>query len=154
MKTIGLTAPFLAGILFYAISPLISQLIRRTIDDQLAQDADRSVPKYNPSAVPFFLSRPAIGDYIEYAIDVAQIIPGILLPLVSAIFAFSVGVNPIIPAFILIIGFIFGLAAMTWMLNSSASKYVSHKYKGGYSIATILTTVANLLAIIAIITLT
>jgi hypothetical protein len=134
LSKLGTALPFAAALALLLLSPLFTAKVKRLLAGQIATDsASYDVRPSTP--LPPHLTPEAIGDYVEYAADVVQIVPLTFLPIFGAIFAISSDISRI-PA-LAVLGFtvIIAVAIDTWLASCSAADYVSRK-RFGYSLVT------------------
>lgn len=136
MHTFDLIAPFGAGILIYLISPLLSLQVRSAIDRAIA-DGREHVTVAVDDKIPYYMTPASISDYVEYAIDAAQVFPVMLLPIVGSVYAFSAGVPTPVALSFLFTACVMAVGMTSWMVIRSPSDYVSRKWLG-YSIISLI----------------
>jgi hypothetical protein len=146
MQRFDLAVPFIAAILFYAVSPLLSRQVGRVIVGEISQGRAHT-PNLVEKYIPYYLTPSSISDYVEYSVDAFQVFPSLLLPIVGAVFGFANGVQPTIALGFLIFTCIMAIAMSAWILTRSVSDYVSRKWHG-YSIMMIVGIIINVLGIV------
>jgi hypothetical protein len=149
MSKLEVSAPFVAAILLYLASPLVIHQVLRVLSGQLA-DGERHVRNLDPNSIPYYLTPSSISDYLEYAADVVQILPAILLPIVGALYALGNGVSAAAAVSFLVLVCILAFAVNAWVLGSSASDYASRKWHG-YSVVTLMGVSINIVGLLMVI---
>ena len=135
-------APFLAASVLYAIAPEFTKVARWRINSTISD----AKPSADTTSVPPHLSPAYIGDYVEYSIDVAQITPMLLLPLVGVVVSWHVGLNPAI-AWVVFAGTFIALVIVTiLLLKQDPIKYASKKVFGRYPLLQAVGLAVNLVA--------
>ena len=147
MGVIATTSPFIAGIVFLLIAPMLVTRVKKTVQAQITEDRDRLgiAPK---EAVQPHLSPKVINDYIEYASDAIQIIPATLLPVVGVVFTLSNNGPSSWPLGLLLFVVLLALTLDVVVAISSPADYVSRKLFGHYSIAALVALVSNVLGLV------
>ncbi len=144
------TAPFIAAFALYAISPEVTATVRARIQSTL--EHARRHTTTDPSRRPPHLSDEYVGDYIEYAIDAAQVIPTIALAVIGGMLVLQTDMGPLGVAlvFIVVIPGLVGTALK--VLLADPIRYVATKYVyGRYSLLPVAGMVLNALAVLAIV---
>ena len=149
MVRLAASAPFIAAILFYLVTPLIVRQVQRALGGELAEGG-RHAPNSDPRSVPYYLTQSAISDYLEFAADAVQVIPAVLLPVVGAIYALGDGVPPVISVSFLVAVCVAAFALNAWMFGHSAADYASRKWYG-YSVMTLTGVSINIVGLLIII---
>jgi hypothetical protein len=135
-------APFLAASVLYAIAPEFTKVARWRIDNTISGIKTPT----ETTSVPPHLSAAFIGDYVEYSIDVAQITPMLLLPLVGVLVSWHLGLDPGI-AWVVFAGmFIIVVIVTILFLKQDPIKYVSNKLFGRYPLLQAVGLIVNLVA--------
>jgi hypothetical protein len=135
-------APFLAASVLYAVAPEFTKVARWRIGTTISD----AKPSAETTSVPPHLSPAYIGDYVEYTIDVAQITPMLLLPLVGVLVSWNLGLSPGV-AWVIFAGMFIILMIVTILfLKQDPIKYVSKKLFGRYPLLQAVGLVANLVA--------
>lgn len=148
LSKLGTALPIVAAIALLLLSPLLTAKVKRLLAGQIAMDsASHGVTPSTP--LPPHLTPTGIGDYVEYAADVIQIIPVTFLPISGAIFAISSGIPQMLAFAVLIFTVIVAVAMDTWLVSSSAADYVSRK-RFGYSSVTIVAIASNGISLTAV----
>jgi len=132
-------APFLAASVLYAISPEFTKVARWRIGSTVS-------PAKTAACVPPLLSPGYIGDYVEYGIDVAQIAPMLLLPLVGVLVSWHLGLNPGIAWVVFAGTFIILIIVTILFLRKDPIGYVSRKLFGRYTLLSATGLIVNLIA--------
>jgi hypothetical protein len=127
MHYIDLVIPYVAGILLYLIAPLLSRLVLNIVSGVIAR-GQKDVPGIREENIPYYLSPKQIGQYLEYAMDVIQVIPALFLPIVGAVYGFSGGIPAPISLTFLTAACVAAFAAMAWILGEAPSDYASRKW--------------------------
>jgi hypothetical protein len=145
MARFDLIAPFVAAIMFYAVSPLLclqtKSAIRRVIES-----GAKHVGSSQDGDTPYYLTAESIDDYIDFAMDAVQVFPAFLLPIVGSIYTFSGAVPPGLSVCLLLAAFVLAIGMSAWITSTPPADYVSRKWRG-YSILTILGVAFNAVAI-------
>ena len=153
-------APFLAASVLYAVSPEFTKVARWRIASTVSAvkapadatavkapaDATAVKAPADATAVPPLLSPGYIGDYVEYGIDVAQLVPMLLLPLVGVLVSWHLGLNPGIAWVVFAGTFIILIIVTIRFLNKDPINYVSKKLFGRYTLLSRTGLVVNLVA--------
>jgi hypothetical protein len=143
-------APFVATSLFYALTPEMTRLVRERVVGRLPT-ASKLAPS---SAIPPHLSPEYIGDYLEYSIDAAQVLPTFALPIMSTVLAVTQGLTVLGTALLLVLG----VPWLVWIglrvLLADPVSYVAKKYlRRRYTFLPIAGIALNLVAAIVVIAL-
>lgn len=138
--------PFIAGILFVLVSPLLVTRVKRSVQAQIRQDREHLGISFDTD-VPPPLAPKVINDYIEYAVDGVQIIPITLLPVIGAVFTVSTN-GATMPTLILLCSMVLIAVVLDLVVtNSSTADYASRKFYG-YSIAALVALCSNVIGMI------
>ena len=95
-------------------------------------------------AVPYYLASAMILDYVEYATDLAQVIPVIALPVLGALYSLS-SIPVLVAVSILVVVFLIAIGMLAQMVTRLPAKYVSRKWRG-FSVLTLAGIALNLVA--------
>lgn len=136
-------APFLAACALYALAPELTWVARRRVTNAVTSAGKVS----GSSSVPPHLSPGYIGDYAEYAIDVAQIVPMLLLPLIGVLVSAKLGLSTTLICLISVV-FVLALVFLTvHLLQRDPINYVSKKWPyGRYALLQRVGIILNLVA--------
>lgn len=123
-------APFLAAFVLYALSPELNKVARWRIEGTVsgAKMATGSI------SVPPHLSAGYIGDYVEYGIDAAQIVPMLLLPLVGVLVSWHLGLAPGIAWTVFACSLVIAVTVTIIFLRRDPVAYVSKKLFARYTL--------------------
>ena len=135
-------APFLAASILYAVAPELTRVARWRIDSTISG----AKPSAETTSVPPHLSPAYIGDYVEYSVDVAQITPMLLLPLVGVLVSWHLGLNPGIAWTVFAVTFIILMIVTILFLRKDPIKYASKKLFGRYPLLQMVGIAVNLVA--------
>ena len=145
MARFDLVAPFVAAIMFYAVSPLLclqtKSAIRRVIES-----GTKHVGNPQDDKTPYYLTVESIDDYIDFAMDAVQVFPAFLLPIVGSIYTFSSSTPSGLSVCLLLAAFVLAVGMSAWITSTAPADYVSRKWHG-YSMMTILGAAFNAIAI-------
>lgn len=135
-------APFLAACALYAMTPELTWIARRRVTNAVT-----AAGKLSSGPVPPHLSPGYIGDYAEYAIDVAQIVPMLLLPLLGVLVSAKLGLSTTLICIISVV-FVLALIFLTvHLLRRDPTNYVSKKWPcGRYALLPRVGVIMNLIA--------
>lgn len=143
MHELQLAAPYVAAVLVYLLGPSLSELARKSISGEIDRArVASSLP--DEEQVPYYLAETVILDYVEYATDLAQVIPVVLLPILGALYGFSSIPAPVAIS-ILVVVFLVAIGMLAQMLIRLPVKYVSRKWRG-FSVLTLTGIALNLVA--------
>jgi hypothetical protein len=138
-----LAAPYAAAILVYLLGPTFSRLARHSISGAI-DNARVTSGLPDEKAVPYYLASGMILDYVEYATDLAQVVPVILLPIIGALYSFSSIPVPVAVS-ILVVVFLIAIGMLGQMVTRLPAKYVSRKWHG-FPVLTLAGIALNLVA--------
>jgi hypothetical protein len=136
MTRLDSAAPFVVAMMLYVVSPLLSRQVMKAVSGQIS-GGRAYVQSFAEGVVPYYLTPESVSDYVEYALDAIQVFPGVLLPIIGAVFALTSGVPTAIALSFLIVTCIVALGVDAWILTQSAPDYVSRKWHG-YSVMTLI----------------
>lgn len=136
-------SPFLAASVLYGGSPELTKVARWRITS-LISDLDKRDSENK--TVPPHLSEDYIGDYLEYAVDVAQVVPMVLLPLIGVLISLHLGLDPGIAWLIFAGSALILIIVTTRFLRQDPIEYVSKKFFGRYTLLSMAGIIANLIA--------
>jgi hypothetical protein len=142
VHTLELAAPYAVAVILYLLAPLQSGLVRFAIASAIDR-ARAGMTDVDNDEIPYYLMPEMIADYVDYAADAAQVVPALLLPIVGAVYGLSGGVPAPVAVTFLVVAAIAALAMLTWLIKTTPSSYVSHKWSG-YSVLTIAGIILNL----------
>lgn len=117
LSKLGTALPIAVALALLVLSPLLTAKVKRLLAGQIAMDST-SYGVTPSTPLPPHLTPASIGDYVEYAADVIQIIPFTLLPISGAIFAISSDIPQTLAFAILIFTVIVACAVpklITWL---------------------------------------
>src|ERR1022692_2241005 len=146
MRYLVLVAPYSAAIFIYLLSPLLSGQVKASVTAAISLGHRHGAP-FSEATVPYYISEPVIGDYVEYAMDAVQIWPAVLLPIVGAVYGFTAGVPSPVALTFLVGACLVGAATVAWIQSKSPSDYVSRKWRG-YSVVTCIGICLNVIGIV------
>lgn len=140
-KLIG-AFPVILAALYYALSPFFTELTRKGYTEYLDKvDAEWHG---NGAPLPPHRTSEALGANIDWIIDAPQMVPSLLLPLATAIFALS---DNDLSAVILSTAAILICVATLWIYSQSPIRYRSFRIVGHrYTVVSALGIVLNLAA--------
>jgi hypothetical protein len=145
MPRFDLIAPFIAAIMFYAISPLLclqtKSAVRRVIES-----GAKHVGSPQDGNIPYYLTVESIDDYIDFAMDAVQVFPAFLLPIVGSIYTFSSATPSGLSVCLLLASFVLAIGMSAWITSTAPADYVSRKWRG-YSLISIFGVAFNAAAI-------
>jgi hypothetical protein len=148
LSKLGTALPIAAALVLFLLSPLFTAKVKRLLAGQIAMDsASHGVTPATP--IPPHLTPASIGDYLEYAADVVQIIPFTFLPIFGAIFAISSDVPRVLALAVLGFTVIVAVTIDAWLIACSAADYVSRK-RFGYSLVAAVAIASNALSLAAV----
>lgn len=117
--------PLLLAAFYYLLAPFFSDLVRQRFIVHLEKmDREWSGPEVQ---LPPHLTSAGLEQNIDWVIDAPQMVPGLLLPLAGAIFAFR---DSDLSAIILAFATISICAAALWIYSQSPVKYQSIRFAG------------------------
>jgi len=148
LSKLGTALPIAAGLALLLLSPLFTAKVKRLLAGQIAMDSE-SYAVNKSTRLPPHLTPPGIGDYVEYAADVVQIVPLTFLPVFGAIFAISSDISQVLALAILGFTVIIAVAIDAWLASCSAVDYVSRK-RFGYSPVIGVAIISNALSLAAV----
>jgi hypothetical protein len=146
MQKFDQISPYGAAILIYLIFPLLSLQVKSTINSVIA-DGRSHVSTIVDSDLPYYLTPSSINDYVDYAIDAAQVFPVMVLPIVGAVYGLSTGIPAAVTLSFLFVACVLAVAMTAWIVTRSPSDYVSRKWCG-YSIITLAGVAVNVIGMI------
>lgn len=136
--------PFIAAISVYLTTPVLNAHARTTVQRWLAE-ASRGSPVPD-SEVPDYLAPKQIFDYIEFAADLAQILPAVVLTSIGVVLALPKDVAPATAASFVLLTMLILLVAEARVLSMSPQRYASLKLYG-YSFVALVGIGTNLAAL-------
>lgn len=145
MASFATMIPFIAGILFVLISPLLVTKVKRTVQAQIREDQEKLGILPGKNVQPPLAPR-VIDDYIEYAADAVQVVPVTLLPVLGAIFTVSSYGASVITLSLLFFVVVAAIALDLYVTNSTTPDYVSRKLYG-YSLVSVVALCSNALGL-------
>jgi hypothetical protein len=112
----------------------------------LLTDADEKTTE--GTMIPPHRSKRYIDQYIEYTVDIAQFLPGFLLPIVTVLTSLHRGLNVATGGVVLGIAFVALIALLIGILRVDPVTYVGKKPVGRYTILSLVWMVINAAAAI------
>jgi hypothetical protein len=140
-------APLFAAAFFFAITPEIAAIVRLRISHSQnlggAKVGDVKVPPHAGSAY--------VGDYLDYAIDLAQVCALAPLSVIGALSAIYEGLRASGTVLVLFIVMPLVVALPLFVVVKDPIEYVSRKMFGRYTRVAIVGIVANLMGGLAVV---
>jgi hypothetical protein len=100
------------------------------------------------SPVPPHLSENYIGDYVGYVVDIAQFLPGFLLPVITVLASLHFGLNVATAGVLLALVLIVLIFRVILVLGTDPVTYVSRKYVHQYTLLSAVWLAMNAVAAI------
>lgn len=142
MHDLDLAAPYAVAIVLYLMAPRLTGLVKFAVSAAIAKGR-AGLADVQETEIPYYLMPEMIDDYVEYATDVAQVFPALLLPIVGAVYGFSGGIPAPVSVTFLLVACLAAIAMMAWLISLPPSDYVSRKWSG-YSLLTVAGIALNL----------
>jgi hypothetical protein len=139
---LDLAAPYAVAIVLYLMAPRLTGLVKFAVSAAIAKGR-AGLADVRETEIPYYLMPEMIDDYVEYATDVAQVFPALLLPIVGAVYGFSGGIPAPVSVTFLLVACLAAIAMMAWLISLPPSDYVSRKWSG-YSLLTVAGIALNL----------
>lgn len=119
--------PFLAAILLLLANPLLTSRARRQVRSWM--DKSRPYAQAENKAIPDYLSEDVVLDYVEYAADIVQIVPAIVLTAIGMVLALP-GISPLAGAGVMLVVVLVIVWIDTRVSMMSPSAYFRRKVAG------------------------
>jgi hypothetical protein len=148
MDLLATLAPFVLALVMAAIAPELSGIVRDRVTAVMTEANTRVV---DGSAGPPHASVEYVGDYVEYASDAAQALPGLLLPLVGA--GLILQGNPLTASTIFLLAFVVPGCTFVFLrvIRADPLTYVARRYMGArYTFLPLAAASINAVAVVVV----
>jgi hypothetical protein len=120
--------PFLAAIVLFLVSPVLVAGAKRQVAAWIAESQPDRPP--HPTTIPDYLAPEQIDVYVEYAADIAQIVPAITLTGVGVVLALPASISPVGAAAVMLLMVLLLVLTNHAVLAMSPHRYVRRKVLG------------------------
>jgi hypothetical protein len=138
-------SPCIAAVIFCALSPEMTWVAKWRIGMLLTDAAEKTT---GGMVIPPHQSKRYIDQYLEYTIDIAQFLPGFLLPIVTVLASLHLGLNVATGGVVLGVAFVALIALLIGVLRADPVTYVGTKPVGRYTILSLVWMIINAAAAI------
>jgi len=122
-------APFIAALLMAGLAPMFSKLVRERVISFVSW-SDRALGEEVDGVVSPHRSNEYIGDYSDYAVDAAQAVATVVLPLIGIGVSVNLGVSKGL-GFVVAVGLlVIALVAFGKVLLTDPVKYAARRWHG------------------------
>lgn len=139
-------SPSLAAVVVCGLAPELTKIARWRISSMLKGLDSSTTGGSGP--VPPHLSESYIGDYVEYVVDIAQFLPGFLLPVITVLASLHFGLNVATAGVLLLLVLVALIFLLIRVLGTDPVTYVSRKYVHRYTLLSAVWLAMNAVAAI------